>query len=198
MVENDYNVVTKGPWPYPYKAQLFIPLIVANDPRIEKGTHCDALCGNLDIGATVLDVIGDNKRFGVSRSLIGLTDGMVPQREVNMSEFCDSSKTIVDKRYTYIYYPFTGQSYLYDRTEDPDEMANLTGKPEYAETETKFLKHIIDFQAMAKDVRIEAHDLVPSVQEGLVKKEKLKHIMECISWKNKNLTIMVRTISVRT
>lgn len=168
-VENDYNVVTKGPWPY--KAQLFIPLIVANDPRIEKGTHCDALCGNLDIGATVLDVIGDNKRFGVSRSLIGLADGTVPQREVNMSEFCDSSKTIVDKRYTYIYYPFTGQSYLYDRIEDPNEMTNLTGKPEYAETETKFLKHIIDFQAIAKGVRIEAHDLVPSVQEGLAKKD---------------------------
>lgn len=168
-VEDDYNVMTKGPWPY--KAQLFVPLIVANDPRIEKGMHSDALCGNLDIGATVLDIAGDNKRFGVSRSLIGLADGTVPQREVNMSEFCDSSKTIVDKRYSYIYYPFTGQSYLYDRIEDPLEMTNLTGKPEYAETECRFLKHIIDFMVIAKRVRIEAHDLVPSVHEGIKKKD---------------------------
>ena len=168
-VEDDYNVVSKGPWPY--KAQLFIPLIVANDPRLTSGTHCDELCGNLDIGATALDVAGDDKRFGVSRSLIGLSNGTIPQREVNFSEFCDSSKTIVDKRYTYIYYPFAGQSYLYDRIEDPLEMTNLSGMPEYAETENKFLKHIIDFQSIAKGVKIEAHDLLHSVQGGLEKKD---------------------------
>ncbi len=168
-VDNDYNVLTKGPWPY--KTQLFIPLIVSNHPRLKSGTRCDALCGNLDIGATVLDVVGDNARFGVSRSVIGLAEGTVPEREVNMSEFCDSSKTIVDKRYTYIYYPFAGQSYLYDRETDPTEMTNLSGKPEYAELERKFLMHIVDFLAIAKGVRIEAHDLVPSVQEGLTKKD---------------------------
>lgn len=168
-VQNDYNAMTKGP--YPYKAQLFVPMIISNDPRLEKGTHCDALCGNLDIGATVLDIAGDNRRFGVSRSMIGLAGSTVPEREVNMSEFCDSSKTIVDKRYTYIYYPFEGKSFLYDRIEDPTEMTNLVGKPEYAETESKFLKHIIDFLIISKGVRIEAHDLVPSVQEGLVKKD---------------------------
>ena len=168
-VDNDYNTCTKGPWPY--KSQLFVPLIVANHPELEKGTHCDALCGNLDIGATMLDIAGDDARFGVSRSVIGLANGTIPQREVNMSEFCDSSKTIVDKRYTYIYYPFAGQSYLYDRENDPTEMTNLTGKPEYAEIERKFLMHIIDFLAIAKGVKIEAHDMVPSVQEGLKKKD---------------------------
>ncbi len=168
-VENDYNVVSKGP--FPYKAQLFIPLIIANDPSLDKGTHCDALCGNLDIGATVLDIAGDDRRFGVSRSLIGLSNGTVPRREVNMSEFCDTSKTVVDERYTYMYYLFTGQAYLYDRINDPNEMTNLAGKAEYAEIESKFLKHIIDFQAIAKGVRIEAHDLVHSVQDGLVKKD---------------------------
>lgn len=168
-VDNDYNVVTKGPWPY--KAQLFVPLIISNHPGLKNGTHCDTLCGNLDIGATALDIAGDNKRFGVSRSLLGLLDGTVPEREVNMSEFCDSSKTIVDKRFTYIYYPFTGQSYLYDREKDPKEMTNLTGKPEYAEIECKFLMHIIDFLTIAKGVKIEAHDMVPSVTEGIEKKD---------------------------
>lgn len=167
--ENDYNVMTKGP--FPYKPQLFIPMIISNDPDLERGTHCDALCGNLDIGATVLDVAGDKKRFGMSRSMIKLANGTVPEREVNMSEFCDTSKTIVDKQYTYMYYTFTGQSFLYDRINDPTEMNNLSGKPEYAEIENKFLKHIIDYMTTAKGVKIEAHDLVPSVQEGLVKKD---------------------------
>ncbi|MBQ6999040.1 MAG: sulfatase-like hydrolase/transferase [Clostridia bacterium] len=168
-VENDYNVMTKGP--FPYKAQLFIPLIIANDPQLKKGTHCDALCGNLDIGATVLDIVGDDRRFGVSRSMIGLSNGTVPEREVNMSEFCDTSKTVVDRRYTYMYYLFSGQSYLYDRINDPNEMTNLSGKPEYAEIENKFLKHIIDFSTISKGIKIEAHDLVHSVQDGIVKKD---------------------------
>ena len=50
-------------------------------------------------------------------------------------------------------------------------MINLVGKPQYAETESKFLKHIIDFLTISKGVRIEAHDLVPSVQEGIKKKD---------------------------
>ncbi len=168
-VENDYNVMSKGP--FPYQAQLFIPMIVSNDPRLEKGTRCDALCGNLDIGATILDVADDHKRFGVSRSMIGLANGTVPAREVNMSEFGDTSKTVVDKQYTYMYYLFSGEAFLYDRINDPTEMTNLAGKPEYAEIERRFLKHIIEFQAVAKGARIEAKDLVPSVHEGIAKKD---------------------------
>ncbi len=167
-VDNDYNVVTKGPWPY--RAQLFIPLIVSNDPRTAPGTRSDCLCGNLDIGATALDIAGDSKAFGVSRSLIGLADGSVPEREVNMSEFCDACKTLVTKQYTFTYYPFTGETCLYDRINDPLEMTNLGGKSEYADIERKFLMDVIDFQCLAKGVRLEAHDLVPEIKAGLEKK----------------------------
>jgi len=167
-VEHDYNVVSKGPWPY--RSQLFIPMIVSNNPRLENGSHCDALCGNLDIGATALDCGGDDKAFGVARSLIGLADGTVCEREVNMSEFCDSCKTLVDKQYTFTYYPFTGETALYDRINDPEERINLGGKPEYKMIERKFLMDVIDFMCLAKGVRIEAHDLVREVKEGIEKK----------------------------
>lgn len=166
--EDDYNLCSKGP--YPYSAQLFISMIVSNDPRLKKGTHCDALCGNMDVGATVLDIAGDQRAFGMSRSLIGLANGTVPEREVNMSEFCDSSKTIVDKRHTFIYYPFTGKTRLFDRVEDPEETIDFSGDPKYAEVERKFLMHCIDFMILSKGVRMEAHDLVPSAQEGIKKK----------------------------
>lgn len=167
-VENDYNVVTKGPWPY--RAQLFVPLIVANDPGLTPNTHSDCLCGNLDIGATALDAAGDRKAFGVSRSLIGMSNGSVPEREVNMSEFSDACKTLVDKRFTFTYYPFTGQTCLYDRVNDPLETVDISGRPEYAAIERKFLMDVIDFMCLAKGVRLEAHDVVPEVKAGLEKK----------------------------
>lgn len=167
-VDNDYNVVTKGPWPY--RAQLFVPLIVANAPDLPVNAHSDCLCGNLDIGATVLSLAGDEKAFGVSRSLIGMANGSVPERRVNMSEFCDSSKTLVDKQYTFVYYPFTGQTALYDRIHDPLETTDLSGKPEYAALERKFLMDVIDFMCIAKGVRLEAHDVVPEVKAGLEEK----------------------------
>lgn len=167
-MENDYNVATKGPWPY--KPQLFIPMIISNDPRLKKGTRCDALCGNLDIGATALDIAGDERAFGVARSMIGLAEGSVPEREVNLSEFCDSCKTLVDKRYTFTYYPFTGKTCLFDRVNDPNETVNLGGKSEYAELERKFLMHIMDILIVNKGVRIEAHDLSPEIHEGIAKK----------------------------
>jgi len=167
-VDNDYNLMTKGPWPY--RAQLFVPLIVANAPDLPVNAHCDCLCGNLDIGATALSLAGDDKAFGTSRSLIGMANGTVPERKVNMSEFCDSSKTLVDKQYTFIYYPFTGQTALYDRINDPLEMTDLSGKPEYAAVERKFLMDVIDFMCIAKGVRLEAHDVVPEVKAGLEEK----------------------------
>ena len=166
--ENDYNISTKGPWPY--KSQLFIPMIISNHPRLEKGSHCDVLCGNLDLGATVLDVAGDEKAFGVSRSMLGLADGSVPEREVNMSEFCDSCKTLVDKQYTFTYYPFTGKTCLFDRINDPMEQVNLGGRPEYLELERKFMMQVVDFMILAKGIRIEAHDLSPEITAGIEKK----------------------------
>ena len=166
-VNHDHLVMTKGPWPY--RAQLFIPMIIANHPRLVKGTRSDALCGHLDVGATALDIAGDTRAFGLSRSMLGLYDGAVPEREVNMSEFCDTSKTIVDKRYTYIYYPFTGVSRLYDRANDPDECHDLIGDPAYAEIEKKFLMKVVDMVILSKGVRIEAHDMTPDTREGIEK-----------------------------
>lgn len=168
-MEDDYNVMTKGPWPY--KPQLFIPMVISNDPRVEKGIRSDALCGNLDIGGTVLDIAGEKESFGVSRSMIGVVEGSVPEREVNMSEFCDTCKTIVDKRYTFTYYPFSGRTCLFDRIADPDETVNLGGKAEYAQVELKFMKAITDFMLISKGVRIEAHDMMPPVKAGLEKKD---------------------------
>ncbi|MBO5069710.1 MAG: sulfatase-like hydrolase/transferase [Roseburia sp.] len=164
-MENDYNISTKGPWPY--SPSLFIPMIISNHPQLAAGSRSDVLCGNLDIGATVLDIAGDNKAFGVSRSMIGMVNGQVAERSVNLSEFCDSCKFLVDKRYTFTYYPFTGVYTLFDRLEDPRFTTNLALLPEYTATVQHFLMKVIDYMILAKGVHIEAHDMAPDVKAGI-------------------------------
>lgn len=166
-MENDYNMSTKGPWPY--SPQLFVPLIVANQPGLT-GRH-DCLCGPIDIGATALDIAGDEKAFGISRSLMKMADGREQERESFFSEFCDSCKTIVTKRYTFTYYPFTGVTALYDRVADPRMTTDLAGRPEYAALERRLMMEVVDWLILAKGVRIEAHDMVKEVREGIEKKK---------------------------
>ena len=163
--ENDWNISTKGPWPY--TPQLFISMLIANHPQLLPGSRSDVLCGNMDIGATVLDIAGDRKPFGLSRSMIGMANKTVPERSVHMSEFCDSLKNLVDKRYTFSYYPFTGVYTLFDRLEDPEFTKDLAQEPEYAPVVNRFLMKTIDYMILAKGVRIEAHDLNPEVVSGI-------------------------------
>ena len=79
-----------------------------------------------------------------SRSLTGMANGSVAEREVHMSEFSDACKTLVTKQYTFTYYPFTASTCLYDRINDPLEMTNLSGRPEYADLERNLLISAID------------------------------------------------------
>ncbi len=164
-MEFDLGVDTKGPWPY--TPQLFIPMIIANAPGLEPGSRSDILCGNRDVGATVLDLMDDCNPFGLSRSMIGMVQGSVPRREVNFSEFNDSVKTAVDDRYTFSYYPFTGVMTLFDRITDPHFQKDLSKDPSFASTVQYFLSKVIDFMVVSKDVRIEAHDLTPEVRSGI-------------------------------
>ena len=100
-----------------------------------------------------------------------MANGSVPEREVHMSEFCDACKTLVTKQYTFTYYPFTQQTCLYDRINDPLEMTDLSDRAEYSEFRQSMLMHIIDFMCISKGVRLEAHDVVPEIREGIEKKD---------------------------
>lgn len=166
----DYGICGKGP--FPYRAQLEVPLIVANHPMIEGGSRSDALASNLDIGATCLAIAGDKEPFGYSRSLLNLAQSRPDKpREVNYSEFCDSIKTVEDHRYRFSYYPFTSACQLFDKENDPDETTNLADREEYAEVCRRFLAHVIDFMILSKGLRVEAHDFVADQQAGVAAKD---------------------------
>ena len=100
-----------------------------------------------------------------------MANGSEPEREVHMSEFCDACKTLVTKQYTFTYYPFTQQTCLYDRINDPLEMTDLSSNSEYTALRMSMLMHVIDFMCIAKGVRLEAHDVVPEIKAGLEKKD---------------------------
>ncbi len=168
----DHSNNYKGP--FPYEAQLAIPLLVSNHPAVQKAARSQNLVGNIDIPSTVLDIAGSEHRMGVSLSLIEQAKAQ-PEftRTVNFSEFCDSCKIVEDRFYRYTYYPFTGQAQLFDKAKDPLEQNNLAGQKQYSAIEMKFLKDIVDFQAIAKGVRIAAYDFVPAQQKGLKDKDPL-------------------------
>ncbi len=167
----DLEMHYKGP--FPYRGQLEVPMIVSNHPRIENRKRSKNLVGNIDIPGTVLDIAGDKRGIGYSRSLLDLADELTDNaREWNYSEFCDSAKIVENKRYRYCYYPFTGQSELFDKEADKNEQKNLSGNLEYAGIESECLKAVIDFMVIAKGVRMEARDMIPEVQNGLSNKNR--------------------------
>lgn len=165
----DFGITTKGP--YPQSAHLNIPMIVSNHPAIAPGTRSAALVGNIDIAGTVLDIAGDPRPLGVSRSLLDLGSASPRHpRQVNYCESADMMKLVEDERYRFCYYPFSGQMGLYDLQDDPLTRRNLAGLPEYMPICMRFLQHIIEYQIIAKGVQISTSLLIPPVQEGLAAK----------------------------
>ncbi|MFV0466152.1 MAG: sulfatase [Lachnospiraceae bacterium] len=169
----DYGMRQKGP--YLYSAQLEIPLIVAHHPELPKSVSSDILTGNLDIAATVLEFMGDDRPFGFSRDIATMYLKPEFQRDLVYSEFCDSVKIITSHEFRFAYYPFTGEHELIRLNR---EMIPLHEEQEYQNVVIRMLQQIIDFQVLSKGVNIEAQDLTPLVQKGLSRK--LPNYMEII------------------
>ncbi|OPZ20970.1 MAG: Arylsulfatase [candidate division BRC1 bacterium ADurb.BinA364] len=162
----DFGLNAKGP--FPYQAQMGIPMIVANHPALKPGSRSQALAGNIDIAGTLLDAAGDERPLGQSRSLIDLAQAEPRHpRAVNFCEFCDSVKTAEDERFRLCYYPFEGATELFDLQADPKQLVNLSGQPHYAAEEARLLARLVDLAALAKGVRVEAHDFTFEQQNAL-------------------------------
>ncbi|MBB6430309.1 sulfatase family protein [Algisphaera agarilytica] len=165
----DHGIQEKGP--YPYRQHLEIPLILSNHPGLDAGSRSQTLVGNIDLGATALDIAGDTRAFGAARSLLGpLGACNAPPRTTNFSEFCDSLKIVENDRFRFGYIPFSKDIYLYEPAEDPEMTNNLADNPAYAEVVREMLQHTVDYMILAKGVGIEAHDLVWDQQRGLADK----------------------------
>ncbi|MEM7807626.1 MAG: sulfatase-like hydrolase/transferase [Planctomycetota bacterium] len=162
----DLDLVEKGPFPFP--AQLEVPMILANQNTVESGVRTDTLVNVIDIPGTAIDIGGDERGIGMAESLVDLASGKSERRRsINFSEFCNAFKLVEDQRYRYACYPFTSQRQLFDLESDPFCLENLADQPEQASRVAEMERRVLDFACLTNGVRVEAHDLVMAQQETL-------------------------------
>ncbi|MEC8553500.1 MAG: sulfatase [Planctomycetota bacterium] len=180
----------------PYEEATRVPLIVF-DPRHSssgKQLRCDALTGNVDIGATIFDLAGvDTPESMDGRSLMRLLDD--PQKEIHdylpLVNVWGPNKVhsfaVVTKQGKYVYWPYAGEGFeateeAYDMKNDNLELHNMLGKPEYQaqvdalkRTYSKALKHWkkerVDYHGYSRFVTIFDPGKPWSAKEKLYRKK---------------------------
>jgi len=146
--DNGYHMGNRGfagKWSH-YEESLRVPLIV-HDPRLpegERGRVVEAQALNLDLPSTFLDWAGAEipGRYQ-GRSLEPLVQGETPEdwrTETFHEHFAvrhriPAFEGIRGERFKYVrYFDHGDYEFLHDLQEDPDELVNLAGDPEYADT----------------------------------------------------------------
>ena len=134
-----------GKWSH-YEESLRVPLLIA-DPRVDeshRGKVTDALALNLDLPSTFLDWAGVAvpERYQ-GHSLQPVVSGEKPSDwriETFHEHFAVRNRIpafegLRGERYKYVrYFDHGNEEFLHDLQADPDELVNLAGDPEHAET----------------------------------------------------------------
>lgn len=137
----------------PYEEGARTPLIIV-DPRLGKSNRTNALSGNVDITATILDFAGvDIPTIYDGKSLVPIVDETDTQiREVlPIIQVWGPKEThclsVMDDRYKYVYWYYedkdqmiTPTEELFDIVNDPYEMVNLANQSEYKSKLSKMRK----------------------------------------------------------
>ncbi|MCA9214594.1 MAG: sulfatase-like hydrolase/transferase [Planctomycetales bacterium] len=134
-----------GKWSH-YDESLRVPMIVMDPrvPRDQQGKVSDAIALNLDLPATFLDWAGIQvpERYQ-GRSLQTIVSSDTPQdwRTESFHEHfavrhrIPAFEGLRNTRFKYVrYFDHGGREFLHDLKNDPDELVNLAGDPQYAET----------------------------------------------------------------
>ncbi|NNM29862.1 MAG: sulfatase, partial [Akkermansiaceae bacterium] len=144
--DNGYHMGNRGfagKWSH-YEESLRVPLIVA-DPRVpesQRGKVSAALALNVDLPATFLDWAGvDVPERYQGRSLHPVVSAGTPddwRTETFHEHFAvrhriPAFEGIRNKRFKYVrYFDHGNHEFLHDLENDPDELVNLAGDPEFA------------------------------------------------------------------
>lgn len=153
-----------------YEESFRTPLIIYHPKASKQGGECRELVQNIDYAPTYLDIAGIEKPdFMVGRSLVPLLDGERPDdwREYLYYHYYDYPAIhmvrrhdgVRDSRYKLIH--FYGKddkdsdksidiNELYDLQNDPNELNNLYGNPEYAEIESRLQANLDKFRKEQK------------------------------------------------
>ena len=139
-----HGLIAKGP--FHYEDMLKIPFIVSQPGKVPANTASDALQSLVDLAPTFLSYCGMN----IPNSMTGVdqVDVWTGVREkVREHILCENHhehptihlKTYVDRRYKLTVYYNQTYGELYDLENDPGEVNNLWGNPEYKDLKSELL-----------------------------------------------------------
>ena len=137
-----------------YEHSVRVPLVITG-PGIPQGRQTEALCYLLDIFPTLCDLAGlDIPEAVEGESLAPIISGQRTQlRDSLFFAYRDCQRAVRDDRYKLIEYYVDGTrtTQLFDVAEDPWEMINLAGEPDYADELARLREELARWQAEVDD-----------------------------------------------
>lgn len=147
---------------YPYNAHAHIPFLV-KVPGGKAGAVVDDVVSMLDLVPTVLDLAGIPYPLQIEDAVSGtrsvlpgevltpvLMDGSAPERKQAIVEVDGSNgpctiqlRSLVTHDYKIVFYPQIGETMLFDRRNDPQEIKNLAAIPEYQPVVLEMMKKLL-------------------------------------------------------
>ena len=153
----DFNLMLKGP--LSFRGVTHVPMIWA-DPAGTKGARSDALASTIDIGASILDRVGEVPYNGFQgRSFLPVIQKGADHREDVFVEHHDGMaragfklaarvRTLITKTHRFTFYKGEDWGELYDLQSDPRETRNLWNDPAHAavqaEMAMRLMTHLAD------------------------------------------------------
>ena len=164
----DQGLIGKGPMLF--DSVLRVPLIFYFPPALPAGVVVEGMTEQIDVMPTLLEMAGIDVPANVQGvSLLPMINGDAKGKEVIFSEYGqgltgDKSKMKMARTEQWkLVYTYGDTSELYDLVNDPDELVNLYGHPEYQDAELRMMRHLMDWVNETEPYRppMEEADLLP-------------------------------------
>lgn len=136
-----------------YDHSMRAPLLIAG-PNVKAGKTSDALCYLFDIFPTLgelADIKAPEGSEGKSLAKFLQSESAGP-RDAVLTAYTKVQRAIREDRWKLIAYPQINRFQLFDLQNDPSEMHDLAGKPEYEAERNRLTNRLRDLQREAGDV----------------------------------------------
>lgn len=158
----DHGLLRKGP--LHFQSVCRVPLIIASEKGVVRGTKTNALVSTIDIPATLLDFAGLAPFNGMQgQALTPLVRGELREHRTHVLIEEDSQeiqlgwavaprvRTLVSQRYRITIYDASPEGELFDLAEDPHEMVNLWHDEDSASVRTELIERLARVQMEMAD-----------------------------------------------
>ena len=144
--------------PFMYDELLNVPLTISYPLMVQKPMVSDSLVSLVDVVPTICSLTGTawpDRLSGVDLSLL-LSSPETEVRKRIFSEYYGKQKwrepirTVREKNWKYNRYINDGEE-LYDLENDPGEIHNLAGNPQYADKQNELASHLLHWRQSTYD-----------------------------------------------